>query len=119
MGKKLEEMLAQVPDDERAKIDARYNELREEIESLSRLRKLAERSQVQMAKKLGLKQPSVSKIERQTDMYLSTLRHYVEASGGRLELVVRYPNRRPVYLTGLGDLPKPKKTPRRRSLVRA
>lgn len=46
MGKKLAEMLAQVSDDERAKIEARYQELREEVESLGRLRKLAERSQV-------------------------------------------------------------------------
>jgi hypothetical protein len=114
MGKKLADMLAQVSDDERAKIEARYQELRDEVENLGRLRKLADRSQVQVAKKLGLKQPSVSKIERQTDMYLSTLRNYVEASGGKLELVVRYPNRRPVYLTGFGDLPDPKKAPRRR-----
>jgi hypothetical protein len=52
---------------------------------------------------LKIKQPSVSKIEKQTDMYLSTLRSYVEAIGGELDLVVRLPSRRPVRLNRLGD----------------
>jgi hypothetical protein len=45
----------------------------------------------------------VSKIERQTDMYLSTLRSYVEAVGGELELTVRFPSRPPVRLRNLGE----------------
>ncbi|HNX98890.1 MAG TPA: XRE family transcriptional regulator, partial [Candidatus Aminicenantes bacterium] len=43
-----------------------------------------------IASVLNIKQPSVSQIERQTDMYLSTLRSYVEAVGGELELTVRF-----------------------------
>lgn len=41
----------------------------------------------------ALSQPFVSKIEKQTDMYLSTLRKYIEAIGGKLELVVKLPKR--------------------------
>jgi len=53
---------------------------------------------------LRISQPSVSKIEKQTDMYLSTLRNYVEAVGGDLELVVRFPKQEPLHLHGLGEV---------------
>jgi len=43
------------------------------------------------------------RIEKRTDLYLSTLRGYVEALGGRLSLVVEFPDRAPVVLAGLGD----------------
>ena len=44
------------------------------------------------------------KIERQTDLYLSTLRRYVEAAGGTLELRVELPGKGVLHLTGLGEL---------------
>ena len=50
---------------------------------------------------LNIKQPSVSKIEKQADMYLSTLRSYVQAIGGALELVVTLPGRPPMRLQHL------------------
>jgi len=53
---------------------------------------------------LGIKQPSVLKIERQTDLYLSTLRRFVEAAGGTLELRVKLPGKGVLRLTGLGKL---------------
>ena len=46
-------------------------------------------SQIEIASALNVKQPSVSKIEKQADMYLSTLRSYVEAVGGQLDLIAR------------------------------
>jgi len=46
----------------------------------------------------------VHKIERQTDLYLSTLRRFVEAAGGTLELRVSLPGKGTIRLTGLGDL---------------
>ena len=45
---------------------------------------------------LKISQPAVSKIEKQTDMYLSTLHSYVEAVGGEMDIVIRLPNRGPV-----------------------
>lgn len=51
-----------------------------------------------------MKQGNVSKVEKRTDMLLSTLREYVEAMGGTLELVARLPGRGPVKLEGLRDL---------------
>jgi transcriptional regulator with XRE-family HTH domain len=71
---------------------------------LRALRALAERSQEQIADALGMKQPSVHKIERQADLYLSTLRRFVEAAGGTLELRVNLPGKGTIRLTGLGDL---------------
>ncbi len=58
---------------------------------LSELRKLAGKSQRQVAEVLGIKQPSLSKLEKQSDMQISTLRRIVEALGGELEVVARFP----------------------------
>ena len=103
MGRTVDEIIATLPKRRRARIDARYRELKDEVESLAALRKAAGKAQADLAAVLKIKQPSVSKIERQTDMYLSTLRSYVEAIGGELDLVVRLPARRAVRLNRLGD----------------
>jgi transcriptional regulator with XRE-family HTH domain len=58
---------------------------------LGELRKLAGKSQRQVAETLGMKQPSLSKLEQQTDMQVSTLQKIVKALGGKLELVARFP----------------------------
>jgi hypothetical protein len=55
----------------------------------------------------------ISRIEKRTDLYLSTLRSYVEGVGGKLSLVVEFPNRQPVVLTGLGEIAPPAKTKKR------
>ena len=103
-GRSHDEIMAALPPERRRKIEARAAELIAEVEGLQALRKLAERSQVAMAKELKIKQPSVHKIERQTDLYLSTLRRYVEAAGGTLELRVELPGKGVMHLTGLGEL---------------
>lgn len=58
---------------------------------LSEVRRLAGKSQRQLAKTLGIKQPSLSKLESQDDMQLSTLRRIVEALGGELRVLARFP----------------------------
>ncbi|MFL4978877.1 MAG: XRE family transcriptional regulator [Xanthobacteraceae bacterium] len=104
MGRTLNEMIDALPKQRRERIDVRYRELKDEIESLSELRKAAGKAQADIAATLKIKQPSVSKIERQTDMYLSTLRSYVEAVGGKLDLVVRLPAHRAIRLHRLGEV---------------
>ena len=52
-----------------------------------------EQSQEEVAKQLHIKQAAVSKLRRRTDMYLSTLRGFIEAMGGKLEIVARFPTR--------------------------
>jgi len=44
-----------------------------------------------MAEALHIQQPAIAKIEKRTDMYLSTLRHHIQAMDGELEIVVRFP----------------------------
>jgi len=99
-----DEIMARLPQERQDRIRARAAELHAEVEGLKALRLLARRSQEQIAQSLGIKQPSVLKIERQTDLYLSTLRRFVEAAGGTLELRVELPGTGPFTLTGLGDI---------------
>jgi hypothetical protein len=114
MGRTLSEMIDALPKQRRERIDARYRELKDEVESLSELRKAAGKAQADIAATLKIKQPSVSKIEKQTDMYLSTLRSYVEAIGGELDLVVRLPPHRAMRLHRLGEVLSGAAKPQRR-----
>jgi DNA-binding XRE family transcriptional regulator len=98
-------MISSLPKQRRERIDLGYREINGEIEMLKDLRKAAGKAQADIAAALRVKQPTVSKMERQADMYLSTLRSYVEAMGGELDLIVRLPSRRPMHLKWLGRTP--------------
>ena len=89
MARSLDQVLASLPAKRRAKIEQRANELA----TLKDLREAVERTQEELAASLGVGQDTVSRIERRSDILLSTLRRYVEAMGGELELVARFPNR--------------------------
>jgi DNA-binding XRE family transcriptional regulator len=104
LGSTLEEMIAAMPPESQARIAEQSAQLHAEVEGLKALRKLAARSQEQIAQSLGVKQPAIVKIERQTDLYLSTLRRFVEAAGGTLELRVELPGSGIMRLTGMGEL---------------
>lgn len=104
MGRTLDEVMAAVPAERQARNKARTAELHAEVQGLKALRKLAARSQEQIAQSLGVKQPAIVKIERQTDLYLSTLRRFVEAAGGTLELRVELPGTGVIHLTGVGEI---------------
>jgi DNA-binding XRE family transcriptional regulator len=103
MGRTLDQVIGELPPERRERVEARYRELKQEVEGLRELREIAGKAQLDVAAALHIKQPSVSKIEKQTDMYLSTLRNYVEAIGGKLELVVKLPKRPAIRLRQLGD----------------
>ncbi len=74
----------------RARAAVRTQELLAEL-LLSEIRQLTGKSQRQIAEALGIKQPSLSKLERQADMQISTLRRIVNALGGELEVIARFP----------------------------
>ncbi len=59
---------------------------------LSELRHARRMTQVALAERLHMVQPSVSRLERQADLYVSTLRRYIEAIGGRLEIHAVFPD---------------------------
>ena len=104
----LTERLDKLPPARRKKVEARARELVAEEMSLQDLRKARKQTQVRVAKELGIKQENVSRIEKRSDLLLSTLSGYVEAMGGKLRLVAEFPDRPPVALTGLAALDEQK-----------
>lgn len=98
-----DDYLKKLSPERRKKIEARANELIAEDMTLRELRKAREYSQETLAEILGMRQGDLSKFERRADAYLSTIRRYVEAMGGRLELVASFPNCPPVKIIHIGD----------------
>ena len=104
MGRSIDDVIAALPDERQAKIRTRTAEILAEVDGLRELRRLAEKTQAQLAQTLGVKQPSIVKMENQADLYLSTLRRFVEAAGGSLEVRVKLPGTGEVRLTGIGEI---------------
>jgi transcriptional regulator with XRE-family HTH domain len=104
MAKNFKEYIAALPQERQQAIHQEAQRIIEEELSLQALRKARARSQKQVGEKLKVKQAEVSKIERRTDLYVSTLRHYIEAVGGELEIIARFPDRPPVKISQFEDL---------------
>lgn len=104
MGRTLNQKIARLPAKRRTQVKARAAELIAEEFSLQDLRKAMNRTQMELARTLNVGQDTVSRYEQRSDMLLSTLKDYVEAMGGELDLVARFPNRRPVRIKALRDL---------------
>ncbi len=85
----------------RKRVKARARQLVAEEMTLQELRRARKITQVRMAKELGISQNGVSRIEKRSDLLLSTLRKTVEAMGGNLSLVAEFPDRKPVVLAGI------------------
>ncbi len=94
----MRDYLARLPVEERHAVEARASELIAEEATLRDLREIRNRSQEQIAERLGVQQAAVSKLERRADMYVSTLRGVIQALGGDLEIVARFPDRPPVRI---------------------
>jgi len=106
----LKEKLEQLPSWRRKKIDERSAELVAEEMTRRELRLALKLTQQQMAELLQIDQANVSRLEKRTDLMLSTLRQYIAAMGGELRLVVEFPDRPPVNLIGISDLDEPEET---------
>ncbi|MBC1240439.1 helix-turn-helix domain-containing protein [Nostoc sp. 2RC] len=104
MAKKLSDIMAQLPPARRAKIEAHAQELIAENMTLQDIRKARKLTQESMAEQLGIRQDSVSRLEKRADLLLSTLRSYVKAMGGELKLVAEFPDRPPVIIFTLREL---------------
>ena len=101
---------------QRRKVESRAAELIAEEMSLRELRKARKLTQVRMAKTLGITQDSVSRLEKRSDLLLSTLRKTVKAMGGSLSLVAKFPDRPPVVLSGLAEDERPEKPASRKHM---
>ncbi len=95
---------------QRKKVEARAAELIAEEMTLRELRKARKLTQVRIAKTLGITQDSVSRLEKRSDLLLSTLRKTVRAMGGNLSIVAEFPDRPPVVLSGLAEDNRPSKS---------
>ena len=85
------ELRARMSPEARAKAEAEAQRLGEDM-NLAEVRRALKLSQEEIGQTLQIKQASVAKIEKRTDMYVSTLRRFIEAMGGELEIVARFPD---------------------------
>ena len=90
MNRKFSDLTKKMSAKDRAEIKARSAKLLAEL-PLEQLRSARSLTQTNLAQMLGVNQSAISKIEKRTDMYLSTLRSYVEAMGGSLEIKAVFP----------------------------
>lgn len=90
MAKKFQNLRDKMSPKRRKKVDAMTKEMLAEM-PMHELRRARRLSQEKIAEILDIKQGSVSKLERRTDLYISTLRRYIEAMGGELELQAHFP----------------------------
>lgn len=90
MARNFRELEATMPAESLARSRARAKEMLAEL-LLGEVRKMAGLTQEQLAAKLGIKQPTLSRLESQDDMQVSTLRRLVHALGGELEIIAHLP----------------------------
>ena len=90
MARKFAELRAKMSPRSRARAEAVTRQLLEEM-PLNELRRAHEMAQTTIGELLGMSQPEVSKLEQRSDALISTVRRYVEAMGGELEIVARFP----------------------------
>jgi DNA-binding XRE family transcriptional regulator len=115
----VDDIIRKLSPAQRKKVEARASQLIAEEMTLRELRLARKLTQVRMAKALGITQDSVSRLEKRSDLLLSTLRKTVEALGGNLSLVAEFPDRAPVVLSGIADHdPGPKSTVRKNRRTR-
>lgn len=104
---------------ERKKVEDRAAEIVEEEMSLRDLRKARKLTQARVAKTLGITQDSVSRLEKRSDLLISTLRKTVKAMGGDVRIVAEFPDRAPVVLSELSEDDPPRKSPRKHAHTEA
>jgi transcriptional regulator with XRE-family HTH domain len=110
MVKKFQNLRGKMSPERQAKVQVKTKELLDAM-PMQQLRRARELSQEQLAEALRVKQGSVSKLERRTDLYISTLRRYIEAMGGDLELRANFPEGS-VTITSLGEIDNSQKDDR-------
>jgi DNA-binding XRE family transcriptional regulator len=101
MAVNVNEKIRKLTPAKRKRVEARAIELIAEEMTLRELRRARKLTQVRMAKTLGITQDGVSRLEKRTDLLLSTLQKTVKAMGGNLSLVAEFPDRPPIVLSGI------------------
>ncbi len=91
MAKPFKDLLKSMSPDRLGRIEQQKQEMLWEI-TLQELRQAVELTQKQLAETLKINQAAVSKMENQSDMYISTLRRFLEAMGASLKIVAEFPD---------------------------
>lgn len=102
MAKKFTDLRAKMAPESQVRALAKTNAMLAEM-PLDELRQARGLSQKMLAEVLHVQQPAIAKMEKRTDMYISTLRSHIEAMGGQLEVVARFPDG-VVKVTNFADL---------------
>ncbi|MGC2306649.1 helix-turn-helix domain-containing protein [Candidatus Binatus sp.] len=100
----LKQRMKELSPARRKKVETRVAELVSQEMTLQELRRARKLTQVRMAKALRISQDGVSRLERRTDLLLSTLRKSVEAMGGSLSLIAEFPDSEPVTISGIASV---------------
>lgn len=88
---KFSQLIEQISEERQVEITQKTAQLKAEM-ALAELRQAVQMSQAELAAKLQIKQPAVSRLEKRTDMYVSHLRKVIEAMGGELDIIARLPD---------------------------
>ena len=99
----VNDVIARLDPDTRRRVEERAAALIAEEMTLRELRKARQLTQARVAAELGISQDGVSRLEQRSDLLLSTLRKTVEAMGGSLSLIAKFPDRPPVELAGIAE----------------
>lgn len=91
MAKQYSQLRTGMSADAQAKSREKAQVMKQEM-PLQELRVARGLSQQTLAEALQVQQPAVAKMEKRTDMYLSTLRNHIRAMGGELEIIARFPD---------------------------
>jgi predicted XRE-type DNA-binding protein len=91
MAHKFKELQQKISAERRARVEERVREAIKEM-ALDELRTAREFTQAELSQVLRVDQGSISKLERRTDMYIGTLRRYIEAMGGSLQIRAVFPD---------------------------
>src|SRR5712692_7569756 len=103
MAVNIRDKIGKLNSTQRKKVDDRAAELIAEEMSLRDLRKARRLTQARVARVLGVTQDCVSRLEKRSDLLLSTLRKTVKAMGGDVRIVAEFPDRAPVVLSELSE----------------
>jgi DNA-binding XRE family transcriptional regulator len=104
MPRNVNDIINKLSPAQRKKVEARAAQLIAEEMTLRDLRRARKLTQQRMAKSLHIGQEGVSKLEKRSDLLISTLRSYVEAMGGSLSIIAEFPDRQPVMLSGIAAM---------------
>lgn len=103
MLKTLDEKLNELSPERKKKVEARAAELIAEEMTLRDVRKALKLTQARVGELLEISQDNVSRIEKRSDMMISTLRSYIQAMGGELHITAKFPHKRPIEISSFAE----------------